>query len=71
MTVRRLPDGEWVVEPSLPPNTLCGGLRGPYYPALTNAELEMIANDLESSPSAARGAAEELARRRMSRREGA
>jgi hypothetical protein len=69
MTLRRLPDGEWVKEPDLPPNTLCGGLRSPYYPNLTEAELETIANDPASLPWAARSAAEELAARRARRRD--
>lgn len=66
MSLRRQPDGEWVVEPDLPPYHLCGGMRGVYLPSLSDAELEQIANDSASSPSAAQSAADELARRRWS-----
>lgn len=68
MTLRRLPDGQWVKEPELPPWTLCGGMEDAYLPALSNEELEQIVNDPLSSPSAAKNAAAELAARRDRRR---
>lgn len=69
MTLRRLPDGQWVKEPELPPWTLCGGMQDVYLPALSNEELEQIANDPESSPAAAQRAAEELTARRGKQRD--
>jgi len=47
----RRTDSKLIVEPDLGPREVCGGLRSPYWPNLTEEELDAILHDAEASES--------------------